>query len=146
MMNAPFMSVVVCVNENLKTYIKPWESSNPTIWFFVCAGIAGGIAGIITNPMDVVKTRLQTQMIQPSCQRLRELDKSCLGSNCSNFETKRVHYRNVFQTAMQVYQQDGVSAFRRGIAPRMMINMPSTALSWGTYELMKGLLCVNKKE
>lgn len=25
MMNVPFMSVVVCINENMKTFIKPWE-------------------------------------------------------------------------------------------------------------------------
>lgn len=35
-------------------------------------------------------------------------------------------------------------AFSRGIFPRMTINVPSTALSWGTYELMKGLF-INKE-
>ena len=57
-MNVPFQAVVVCVNENLKTYFKPWEKHNPHLWYFLCAGIAGGIAGIVTNPVDVVKTRL----------------------------------------------------------------------------------------
>ena len=31
-------------------------------------------------------------------------------------------------------------AFTKGILPRMSINVPSTALSWGTYELIKGFL------
>lgn len=57
-MNIPYASCVVTVNENLKTYFKPWERSNPHLWYFLCAGIAGGLAGLITNPLDVVKTKL----------------------------------------------------------------------------------------
>ena len=57
-MNIPYSACVVTVNENLKTYFRPWERSNPHLWYFLCAGIAGGLAGIITNPLDVVKTKL----------------------------------------------------------------------------------------
>jgi hypothetical protein len=72
-MNIPFASTVVCCNENIKTMIRPSERPHSYLWYFLCAGMAGGIAGLVTNPMDVVKTRLQIQEVQPSCIRLKDL-------------------------------------------------------------------------
>ena len=58
MMNVPFATTVIFMNENLKTYIRPWERQNSIFWYFLCAGFSGGVAGVLTNPLDVVKTRL----------------------------------------------------------------------------------------
>ena len=57
-----------------------------------------------------------------------------------NFELNQVRYNSVYQTVQQIYQKEGIKAFGKGIYPRMCINVPSTALSWGTYEIVKGML------
>ena len=120
-MSVPFASCVVCINENLKTYVRPWEKHNSCLWYFGCAGLAGGFAGMITNPLDVVKTRIQTQEIKPSCSRLLEMwevsknkttsevlksvRKDCCDTpqpDC-NFEVKHNRYKDVITTARYIY-------------------------------------------
>jgi len=58
---------------------------------------------------------------------------------------RKVRYRDFLTSIKLIYQREGMKAFARGVGPRMCINIPSTALSWGTYELMKTLLGANKK-
>ena len=56
------------------------------------------------------------------------------------FELKKVRYRDFLQTIRLIYQTEGIRAFTKGVGPRMCINVPSTALSWGTYELVKSFI------
>jgi len=56
------------------------------------------------------------------------------------FNVKKLRYLDIKSTVKYIYQTEGALAFTKGIVPRMCINIPATALSWGTYELVKGLI------
>ena len=61
------------------------------------------------------------------------------------FSTKSSRYTDIRATVTYIYRTEGLMAFSKGILPRMSINVPSTALSWGTYELIKSFL-IGKKD
>ena len=88
-MNVPFSAALVSINENLKVMSKPTESNYTFSLYFGCAFIAGALAAVITNPLDVTKTRLQTQNMDMTCISEPEYCKpECLES------TDNVQYRN----------------------------------------------------
>lgn len=114
--------------------------------------------------MDNIKTRLQTQSIKSSCEKIecitQELDKQLNASKINEFnnlnenikknlgataqkdtlvaETK---YKNIFSTMRAIYHENGfVKGFFRGLTPRILSNSPSCAISWGTYEIVKHFL------
>ena len=41
MMNLPFSSLLVALNENFKIFIKPEKRSHKFAWYFACASTAG---------------------------------------------------------------------------------------------------------
>lgn len=66
-MNIPYGCVMVAVNESLKRALRP--AGDYDIQTFILAGSgAGAIAAAATNPLDVVKTRLQTQALRATSE------------------------------------------------------------------------------
>ncbi|KNC35099.1 hypothetical protein PFLG_00100 [Plasmodium falciparum RAJ116] len=86
--------------------------------YFVCAGIGGGIAAVLTNPLDVIKTRIQTEC----------------------FQTKGF---NFFRIVSNIYYREGMRSFFKGSLARMALCIPASAVSWGTYETMKRFFKIN---
>lgn len=88
------------------------KNKNHILSYFVCAGIGGGIAAVLTNPLDVIKTRIQTQ---------------CLNTKGFQF----------FKVVSNIYTTEGISTFFKGSLARMALCIPASAISWGSYETMK---------
>lgn len=63
MMNIPFGAVMMAVNESMKKILNP-EGHFSTVSSMVSGSVAGAIAAAVTNPLDVIKTRLQTQNLE----------------------------------------------------------------------------------
>jgi solute carrier family 25 iron transporter 28/37 len=112
-MNIPYTAVHFIVYENLKHLLhaenekeKPWKH-------LICGAGAGMIGGLVSNPFDVVKTRVQTQEFE-------------------NFHT-------VKQVARQIYSENGWKSFMTGVSARMLYFAPSAAITWVTYEQLKRL-------
>jgi solute carrier family 25 (mitochondrial iron transporter), member 28/37 len=79
-------------------------------------GAAGVMAAMITTPLDVAKTRLQTQA-----------------------DLKRT-YKGMVDALRSIVQEEGARALLRGMGPRMLYHSASATIAWTTYEQVKWLL------
>ena len=64
-MNLPYGMIMVAVNESMRKVISPGEGRLSVASSMISGSIAGAIAAALTNPLDIVKTRLQTQNLEP---------------------------------------------------------------------------------
>lgn len=120
--NIPFAALNFGFYEYSSQLLNPNHTYNPYL-HCVAGGIAGGIAAALTNPFDCVKTTLQTKGIAES-----ETLKNVTG----------------FASATKaLYKEGGLSAFGRGLRPRIVFNVPATAISWTAYEMAKEILLKN---
>lgn len=94
--------------------------ADTTLVHALSAAFAGVVTGTVTNPIWLVKTRLQ-------------LDKSRV---CSNGSTGMRKYRNSIDCVRQVVQQEGIRGLYRGLAASYL-GVAETVLHLVTYEKMK---------
>lgn len=85
----------------------------------VAGGLAGGLAAAATNPLDVIKTRLQLEGI---------------GS------AMRYNTVSVWPVLSCIAQEEGVASLWRGWQPRVLFHAPAAAICWGVYETCKKLV------
>jgi len=128
-MNVPFTGVLVASNESLKLLLKARQGEADTTLstapaYFACAGLSGAVASALTSPLDVVKTRLQTQEVVLS----------------GGLTSKLLQPQGILTVARAIVQEEGLRGMFRGAVPRMLLSAPAAAISWGTYETVRKAL------
>lgn len=98
-----------------------------------CGAVAGIASGIVTCPLDVIKTRLQGQ----GSWRPRNFARP-----------SRVVYQGLVGTARVIWVEDGIKGMYRGLGPMLLGYVPTWAVYMTVYDSSKdfyytriGLLC-----
>lgn len=115
-MTVPFTALQFLAYESISTVMNPTKKYDPVTHCFAGA-IAGGVAAGLTTPMDVIKTMLQTR------------------GSAGDAELRSV---NSFMAGCRLlHAREGFRGFFKGIRPRVVTTMPSTAICWSAYEASK---------
>ncbi|KAI8901523.1 mitochondrial solute transporter [Globomyces pollinis-pini] len=118
-MSVPFQAIQFTTYEYTRKLMNPSNQYNP-LSHCVAGGLAGGMASLVTNPLDVAKTLLQTKGLST--------------------DVKLQNVNGLVDAFKLIYQQQGLIGFTRGVQARMLSNIPSTAVAWTTYEFLKMVL------
>eukprot|EP00873_Tetraselmis_striata_P006082 jgi/Tetstr1/426346/TSEL_016658.t1 len=119
LMNVPFVAIHFPIYESGKKMLTGGDDEAEGLLVeAVAGGAAGGIAAALTNPLDVVKTRLQTEGVQ----------------------SRVVYSASAVQTLRTILAEEGQAALWAGVKARVLFHIPAAAVSWCTYETMKSML------
>jgi len=103
--DVPFSGLYLAFYDVLKSKISTWNILPPECVHMTAGLTAGLLASLVTQPADVVKTRMQTKSLN-----------------------------GLIKTVSSIYSEDGLRGFSTGLAPRMLRRTVMAALAWTLYE------------
>ncbi|KAJ7449541.1 mitochondrial carrier domain-containing protein [Mycena latifolia] len=115
----PFNAIQFTVYEQVKRLMNPRHEYSPAT-HIVAGGVAGAFAAAVTTPLDVAKTILQTRG--------------------TSHDPDIRNTRGMIDALRVIWVKDGLKGYGRGLTPRVLTIMPSTALCWLSYEFFKAAI------
>ncbi|GKT95151.1 mitochondrial carrier protein RIM2 [Colletotrichum tofieldiae] len=120
------------VGEKESPFAKSWVH-------FVAGGVGGMTAATLTAPLDVLKTRLQSDFYQAQLRASHQARSQAVGS-LSPFRAAIFHLRETFQILGSVYKIEGPRALFKGLGPNLVGVIPARSINFYTYGNGKRLI------
>ena len=108
-------------------YERSWGNENRRFCVFLASGAgAGALASLLTNPLDIVKLRLQVQRGSTSTQARQRNNVVGYGGNFG--------YRNMVDGLCKLVRHEGAHGLLRGAGARMAFHAPMSAFGIALFE------------
>jgi solute carrier family 25 carnitine/acylcarnitine transporter 20/29 len=151
--DAPSYGVYFAAYEGIKRSLKVGDGDavGENAWKLLLAGgLAGTISWACIYPLDVVKSRMQMQIIQPHHepsgassyqsvpQQVRNYSSTSAsaGPAFNSLSSANTPYRSTWDCIVRSYKAEGLSVFVRGIGPTVLRAFPVNAVTFWVYEII----------
>ncbi|KAF6065303.1 Mitochondrial carrier family protein [Candida albicans] len=121
-------SISTTTNEKPKPKPKPWVH-------FVAGGIGGTVGAVVTCPLDVVKTRLQSDVYHSMYNKIPKSGNPIIQAWQHLSETGSV--------LRGMYINEGASSLFKGLGPNLVGVIPARSINFFTYGATKEFLLGN---
>lgn len=123
-----------------QAWSRPDDSDETAVKIMLCGGLAGVVSWASIFPLDVIKTRLQTQILRPGpAARVGEQCSLLLQAETPKMKKKKTRLSAV-EIAAHAYRTEGVGVFFRGLGICSLRAFMVNAVQWAVYEWMMRLL------
>ncbi|KXH60508.1 hypothetical protein CSAL01_10076 [Colletotrichum salicis] len=101
----------------------------------LCGGLAGIVTWVSIFPLDVIKTRVQTQAFQaPSLSQSPERSPLLAAQGLSQQQQQPAKRAGAMQVAREAYREGGMRVFFRGLTVCSVRAFVVNAVQWAVYE------------